>query len=133
MRLIPSSRLRPAGCRRLLTIFATVASACLLSACGNTKAKQTVTTFLDTSLTQPEYDITSFGSVDSTERVTLPAIRQMRQFTAPHFRKGVSYAAPTEKLRYVRVVYIQTDDTIRQTFYLNNDMTGVVCVKNDTK
>ena len=35
--------------------------------------------------------------------------------------------------RYVRVVYTQDKDTIRQTFYMNDAMTGVVCVKNDNK
>lgn len=133
MKLIPSNLLRSTGRRRFLPVFAGILTAAVLSSCGNSKAKQTVRTFLDQSLAHTEYDIQSFSEVDSTERVTPATVRQMRQFTASHFQPKVNYVAPTTKLRYVRVVYTQDKDTIRQTFYMNDAMTGVVCVKNDNK
>lgn len=133
MKLIPCNLLRLTERRRFLSVLALILTAAVLSACSNGKAKQTVKTFLDQSLVHAEYDLQSFGKVDSTERVTPATVRQMRQLTANHFQRGVSYAAPTTKLRYVRVVYTQDKDTIRQTFYMNDAMTGVVCVKNDNK
>lgn len=133
MKLIPSNLLRSNGRRRFIPVLAGLLTVTVLSSCGNSKAKQAVKTFLDQSLAHTEYDIQSFSEVDSTERVTPATVKQMRQFAANHFQPGVNYVAPTTKLRYVRVVYTQDKDTIRQTFYMNDAMTGVVCVKNDNK
>lgn len=133
MKLIPSNLLRSNGRRRFIPVLAGLLTVTVLSSCGNSKAKQTVKTFLDQSLAHTEYDIQSFSEVDSTERVTPATVRQMRQFAANHFQPGVNYVAPTTKLRYVSVVYTLDKDTIRQTFYMNDAMTGVVCVKNDNK
>lgn len=102
----------------------------ILAGCKGNPAKEVAEQFLSSHLKQPNFDIIDCSPVDSTTRVSSSAISDMRKATAGRWKGTVNYAAPTPMLRYVKVSYVQDKDTVHQTFYLNNEMTKVVGVRD---
>lgn len=117
------------GRRAVGTMLLTIGLLCLVGCKGN-PVKEVAHDFLTQNLKTADFDIIDCSEVDSTTRVTSSAISTMRKTTASMWKANVHYAAPTPQLRYAKLSFVQGKDTIHQIFYLNNDMTGVVGVKN---
>lgn len=113
--------------RRCLT--AVVAAAALLVGCGQTHdAKTKVREFMDTQMQLADYDIVEWGRADSTFFVSDSMVQVMRANAAGKVK--AQYAKPTPKLLYIYVRYTSGDnDTVKQTFYLDDKMTGIVAYK----
>lgn len=107
-----------------LLLLATVA----LSSCGEQqKAKSIVKDFIADGLHQDDYSVIEWGRQDSSFHVSPAMLKAMRASGV----KGTAYVNPTEKLILQRVTYVTPEDTIRQTFYLDETITGVVSYKTD--
>lgn len=105
-------------------------AALLLSSCGaDYQAKSKVKGFLKANLKNPDIEIIDCSSVDSTFRVNDSTVQVMRRSASPLVKSGAGYVKPTSPLRYVIVRYAAGKDTLKQTFYLDKDLTGVVAFK----
>lgn len=119
---------------RLTVMVLTLSGSSLLGACGaGSEGKGVVRDFLKANLPNPEYDLIDVSGLDSTQHVMPATIAQMRKLSAAKFKAGTSFVAPTAQLKYLRVTYAQDKDTVCQTFYLDQNLTGVVCVKTDVR
>lgn len=117
---------------RLAVVIITLAA--LASCAGNREAKKVVKEFLDTNLKDESYDTEYFSKVDSTFLISDSLVEVMRKNTkACGFFRDIKYSegGKTKKLNFIMVRYRIGDKTIRQTFYLDDKTTRVVCLKND--
>ena len=117
---------------RLAVIIITLAA--LASCAGNREAKKVVREFLDTNLKAESYDTEYFSKVDSTFLISDSLVEVMRKNTqACGLFHDIRYAggSKTKKLNFIMVRYRIGDKTIKQTFYLDDKTTRVVCLKND--
>lgn len=102
----------------------------LLTGCGQGhEAKNLVKTFMATQMGINDYDVVQWGLLDSTFFVSDSMVHVMRQQVAGKV-KG-NYAKPSAKLLYLNVKYAIDKDTIRQTFYFDDKLTGVVSLKDN--
>lgn len=116
------------------SFLALVASALLLASCGQThKAKSSVKEFMNEQMQLQGYDVLAWSKLDSTFRVTDSAlIRMHNQAVQRHVVKaGTKYAPRTNKLFLLTVRYKLEGDTLMNTFYLDDNATGIVGVKKD--
>ena len=88
-----------------------IALSVLLSACGQGyKTHKIVENFLEQQMKVAEYNVIEWG------------------------KRFISYQEATNKLNYITVKYVKgttAQDTVSQTFYLNDELTGVVAFKNN--
>ena len=114
----------------------------LLFGCGQTgKIKSAVEDFMDEALADGyHYDIDKYESWDSTYSVSVETVAANKEYAAqvPYFKKSISYRPykSGDKLIFVGVKYHLKKDgaepqECKQTFYLDKDMEGVVCVKEN--
>ena len=102
----------------------------LLSGCGRGhEAKGLFKEFMTTPMGISDYDIVECSSLNSTFFVSDSMVYVMRKQVAGKV-KG-SYAKPSSKLLYLNVKYAIGKDTVKQTFYLDDKLTGVVSIKNN--
>lgn len=121
-----------ASAARLAVVI--IIMAAFASCAGNREAKKVVREFLDTNLKAESYDTEYFSKVDSTFLITDSLVGVMRKNTqACRLFRDIKYAegGKTKKLNFIMVRYRIGDKTIRQTFYLDDMTTRVVCLKND--
>lgn len=116
-------------------ISVSAALSVLLSGCGQGhKVHKLVENFLEQQMNVAGYDVVEWGKIDSTFRVSSDVLAQMRHQGNLLVKRTLPYQAPTNKLNYITVKYVKTgavQDTVNQTFYLNDQMTGVVAFKNN--
>ena len=116
-------------------ISVSAALSVLLSGCGQGyKVHKLVENFLEQQMNVAGYDVVEWGKIDSTFRVSSDVLAQMRHQGNLLIKRTLPYQAPTNKLNYITVKYVKTgavQDTVSQTFYLNDQMTGVVAFKNN--
>ncbi len=104
--------------------------ATLLAGCGQGhEAKGLVKEFMTTQMGVGDYDVVQWGSIDSTFFVSDSMVAVMRQQMAGKV-KG-DYTKPSAKLLYLNVKYAIDKDTVKQTFYFDDKLTGVVALKNN--
>lgn len=100
--------------------------------CGRQhKAEQTVKTFVDQYAETPEaISDRDFSDIGTTRHISDSLIDVMRHQGAPGFKKDVSYGQrPADELVYLRMKYVLDNDTLQNTFYLNQELTEVVAFK----
>ncbi len=109
----------------------------MLSACSNEdKAHSLVKDFLNDNLSV-DFSIDSYQRFDSTKMVTPAAVQKMRESVTEikMYENKPTFADYTEgqQLLYLRVKFTLDDDTTKyvQTFYLDNQLQGVVAVKEN--
>ena len=109
----------------------------LLSGCSNEdKAHSLVKDFLNDNLSV-DFSIDSYQRFDSTKMVTPAAVQKMRESVTEikMYENKPTFADYTEgqQLLYLRVKFTLDDDTTKyvQTFYLDNQLQGVVAVKEN--
>ena len=101
----------------------------LLTGCGQShEARGLTKKFMATQMGISDYDVIQWGTLDSTFFVSDSMVSVMRQQMAGKVKGG--YATPSSKLLYLNVKYAIDKDTIKQTFYFDDKMTGVVSLKN---
>ena len=80
-------------------------------------------------------EVLEWSKMDSTFFVTDSVVQVMRVRAAAagqlRAHGHAAYVAPTPKLHFIHVRYVAGGDTLRQTFYLDAGLTGVVGFKND--
>lgn len=109
-------------------------SATLFVGCGqNGKSHAVIEEFMEDSMTLDDYDIVGWGNLGTTHFVSDSALDMMRAQAAASglVKKEVSYTPRTGILNFIQVKYATGKDTIRQTFYLDEQLTGVVGFKNN--
>ena len=111
----------------MMALFAT-----LFTGCGQSHdAKNMVEEFMTTQMGINDYDVVQWGRLDSTFFVS-DSMVQVRRKNASHKVKGQeAYAKPSQKLLFLNVRYAIGNDTIKQTFYLNDKLTGIVSYKEN--
>ncbi|MBQ1797626.1 MAG: hypothetical protein IIZ88_07685 [Prevotella sp.] len=122
---------------RKFLLSITLAAMTLLSACSNEdKAHSLVKDFLNDNLSV-DFSIDSYQRFDSTKMVTPAAVQKMRESVTEikMYENKPTFADYTEgqQLLYLRVKFTLDDDTTKyvQTFYLDNQLQGVVAVKEN--
>lgn len=104
--------------------------AALLSGCGQRQeAKSLVKDFMTTQMGIGDYDVIQWSQLDSTFFVSDSMVQVMQQLTAGKV-KG-NYTKATPKLLYMNVKYAIGKDTVKQTFYFDDKLTGVVSLKDN--
>lgn len=119
-----------------------IAAGLLVASCGEKQiAKNTIKEFLKASVAPEEddddgeadYDIKSFGDIDSTKYVTDEVINRMHASADKdkNFKSTLLYWKPSsgEQLKYLTVKMSIDDVDTTYTFYLTNDMLKVVAFK----
>lgn len=102
----------------------------LLTGCGQShEAKGLAKKFMATQMGISDYDVVQWGPLDSTFFVSDSMVNVMRQQMDGKITGG--YAKPSSKLFYLNVKYAIDKDTISQTFYFDDKMTGIVSLKNN--
>lgn len=105
-------------------------AAALLAGCGQGReAKGLVKEFMASQMGISDYDVVQWGALDSTFFVSDSMVSVMRHQMAAKV-KG-DYAKPSPKLLYLNVRYAIGKDTVKQTFYFDDKLTGVVSLKNN--
>ena len=128
MRIINNSK------RVLVSLFVVIGGSLLVSCSNNRQAKAVVNDFLEENLNNKDYDTEFFSKVDSSFVISDSVLQKM-QANAKSLKmfKNLSFAnrGNTKKLYFIKTRYRIGSDTIRQVFYLNEEQTKVVCVKQD--
>lgn len=112
--------------------FAFLVLSVLLAACGPTHtAKNNVKKFMTEQMQLDDYDVLAWSDVDSTFRVSDSALVKMHDIASQRkvVKAGTQYAPRTKKLLLLSVRYRLNNDTLMNTFYLDENMTGIVGVK----
>lgn len=113
------------------TLFA--ALLLLVTSCGQQHtAEGLVSDFIETNALHPEKMIErEFQRLDSTRFVNDSAISVMQAKENDLFKSDISYEVATagQMLYYLRVKYVYEGDTIRNTFYLDEQLEHVVSFK----
>lgn len=115
----------------------------LMSGCkGETgKIHSAVEVFLDETVADGyHYDIDKYEFWDSTYSVSVDAVAANKEYAdqVTYFKKSIKYHPykSGDKLYFVGVHYkLKKDDSepkdCKQTFYIDKDLEGVVCVKDN--
>ena len=116
-------------------------AAVLFVGCGQQhSAKEMVKAFLDDHLTKKDLTIKGFSKLDSTVYITDSMRKVMRNDASknPIFMQPIHYAPGkyTNQLKFLRITYLLTDNSgneteYKQTYYLDNSLTRVICFKQD--
>jgi hypothetical protein len=115
------------SCIMLLSII-------LLSGCGQEhEIKTIVKDFMKDNMTLDDHKVIEWSKVGDTYFVSDSIIQVMHTHAEQDklVKPNTSYMPRTEKLYFIQVKYAVSQDTIKQTFYLDDQMSGVVCFKKD--
>lgn len=104
--------------------------AALFMGCGQGHdAKKMVKEFMTKEMGVGDYDVIAWSRLDSTFFVSDSMVHVMQRNTPQKVK--AKYAKYSPKLLYLNVKYTIGNDTIKQTFYLDDKLTGVVAYKQD--
>ncbi len=104
--------------------------AALFVGCGQSHdARKTVKEFMASQMGIADYDVIEWGGLDSTFFVSDSMVQVMRHSTPQKVK--AQYVKYSPKLLYLNVKYAVGSDTVRQTFYLDDKLTGVVAYKQN--
>lgn len=116
------------GIKNVVVAVFVTATTMIFASCGEkATAKSTVKSFLKENLEGKDLSIVDCADLDSTQRISDSLVLKLREMNFP---KAKYVAMPkSTKLRYIRVKYATDRDTTTQTFYMNQDLSGVIAVK----
>lgn len=106
----------------------------LISGCGQShKNRGIIEDFMQTRMNLEDYDVLSWSEPQTTYFVSDSMLQAMRRRAQASrlVRGNVPYKAKTDRLVFMEVRYVTGQDTIRQTFYLDDKNTGVVGFKTN--
>jgi hypothetical protein len=112
----------------------------LLSAsCGRQhQARTLVDDFMEEHMVNPKAVVdVSYAKLDSTRVIGDSVIAAMRQAAKrnPYYKPDITYSEskPTRLLYITRVDYCIDNDTCQDTYYINEDLTGIVAFKSNLR
>ncbi|MCD8298115.1 MAG: hypothetical protein LUC88_11135 [Prevotella sp.] len=118
----------------LRTVIICLLPLMLFSCMKQRKAESVVKDFLNENLTESNYSV-SFSKIDSTAYVNVNTINIMKEVAKRNkaFKKNINYGINKRKgkLVYTKAMIYIGKDTLKQTFYLDNDITNVVGFKEN--
>ena len=110
-----------------------VALLTLFSACGRRQtAKSVVNDFIEQNALSPEkMTAREFSSLDSTKFLNDSIVLSMQKRGHELYKHGISYEQSSSGriLYYLRMKCVYENDTLQQTFYLDENLTSVVSFK----
>lgn len=105
----------------------------LITACGRQgDAESLVKDFISQNAVDPEKVVLlDFGNLDSTKVIKDSVIQTLQERENPVFKKDINYAVKTSgrMLYFLRTQLVYEGDTLRQTFYLDEQLQQVVAIK----
>ena len=117
----------------IISVF--IALFALLTGCGQGyKTHKTVEDFLENQMQITQYKIIEWGKIDSKFRISSDVLAVLRRQGKIQFKRDFSYCVPSAKLNFLTVKYVKDaniKDTVSQTFYINDQLTGVVAFKQN--
>lgn len=107
----------------------------VLSSCTTPdgKAQSQATHFIENETYIGDYDVITWSKLDSTFHVSDSALQVMHAMAAEQklTKPTAKYQPRTEKLHLLTLRYRQNNDTLMATFYLDDQLTGIVGMKKD--
>lgn len=117
---------------RKLYIIIGVVCPFLLSSCGKQySAESTVKDFIKENALAPEkMEVLKFGKLNSTSIIKDSMLQNMQSQKNPLYKESTTFA-PRQgaTLFFVRMEYVYENDTLQQTFYLDESLEKVVAFK----
>lgn len=116
---------------------ALLGAAMLVIGCGKERrASDLAESFLDSYLVDNAISDLSFSPLDSTRHLNDSVIESLRtnMSKSEAFKKGIEYGEYDRKrpLHFVTATYrMSSGDKMKQTFYVDEHHTSVICVKNN--
>ncbi len=107
-------------------------AALLLLSCGEGHDSKTlVKDFMKHNMILDDYKIIGWSQLKDTYFVSdsMTNVMHKNAELSGLVKQGVRYTPSTEKLKFIQVEYKVYEDTLKQTFYFDDKLTGVVCVK----
>jgi hypothetical protein len=105
----------------------------LATSCGRqSDAENLVKDFISQHATNPDKIVLlDFSDLDSTKLIKDSVIQVLQERENPLFKKDISYAVKTSgrMLYFLRTQLVCEGDTLRQTFYLDEQLQQVVAIK----
>ena len=123
--------------RRIMTAVIAFVVVMAIASCGGSKndAERLVKDFLKENLVEPDYKYIDFSDLDSTFYVNDSIVKAMREIndTTSVFKKGIKYAEgqDSRKKHFIHVSYRMGEKKVKQTFYLDDQLTRILSFKND--
>lgn len=120
-----------------VAIAALLVAVMAFSSCNKEKTttQKLVKEFLKENLVSEDFKVMDYSDLSSTKLVTDSMCQQMRTQIANNalFKSGMRYAEgpATKKMHFIRVKYRVDKDTIFQTFYIDEQQTRVVALKEN--
>jgi hypothetical protein len=120
-----------------VAIAALLVAVMAFSSCNKEKTttQKLVKEFLKENLVSEDFKVMDYSDLSSTKLVTDSMCQQMRTQMATNalFTSGMRYAEgpATKKMHFIRVKYRVDKDTIFQTFYIDEQQTRVVALKEN--
>ena len=120
-----------------VAIAALLVAVMAFSSCNKEKTttQKLVKEFLKENLVSEDFKVMDYSDLSSTKLVTDSMCQQMRTKMAGNalFKSGMRYAEgpATKKMHFIRVKYRVDKDTIFQTFYIDEQQTRVVALKEN--
>lgn len=118
-------------------VVALVCATMLLTGCGNErKADELVESFLDSCLVDNAIKDLTFSALDSTTHLNDSVIASLRANIGKSavFKKNLKYGERDKQrpLHFITATYYTSSGKkVKQTFYVDEHHTAVVCVKNN--
>lgn len=115
-----------------LSLLFLISAMVLLAGCGRDKEQRTIVeNFIESDMGITNYDVVDWSKPKIARFVTDSMVMQMRNDAsrARLVKGSPKYVAKTDSLQYMSVVYVVGEDTVRQTFYLDDKLSGIVSFK----
>lgn len=103
-----------------------------LLSCGEGHDSQVIVKdFMKNNMNLDDYKVIGWSKLNDTYFVSdsMTNVMHTDAELSGKVKQGTKYTPATEKLRFIQVEYTVYDDTLKQTFYLDDQLTGVVCFK----
>lgn len=115
-------------------IIGMVLLAALSVGCGQDRqARSLVEEFVKSDMSIEDFDVLRWSGIQSACFVSDSIVRVMRQraVECKQVKPSTKYHQRTDDLKFIHVMYVTQKDTVKQTFYLDDAMTGIVSFKTD--
>lgn len=106
----------------------------LFMGCGQDhQARSLIKDFVKSDMSIEDFDILQWSDIQSAHFVSDSIIQVMRQRAVEcrQVKPSTKYHQRTDDLKFIHVKYVTHKDTVKQTFYLDDAMTGIVSFKTD--
>ena len=124
--MVAAGKLKHLGLIALLAI--------VFTSCGQAyKTHRLVKDFMTQDMHLIDFDVVQWSDIRPALFVTDSALQAIhsRAEKTQLVRKDLKYAPRTRRLNFIHVTYALGQDTVKQTFYLDDKMEGIVGVKGN--